>query len=88
MSTPARPRPVRTAASWIGGLSALISGLVGSGLLTDAQGGALTGAISAVVAALAAFGIVWATESRVTPLADPRDADGHTLIPGPRDASW
>ncbi|MCK2239407.1 MULTISPECIES: hypothetical protein [unclassified Crossiella] len=77
--TPARPRPLRTAASWIGGLSALISGLVGSGLLTGIQGDALTGAIGAVVAVLSAFGIVLVTERRVTPVADPRDDSGRAL---------
>jgi hypothetical protein len=80
MST-SRPRPLRTAASIIGGITALLSGLVGSGLLTAGQGDALTGIITAVLAVLAAFGITVSTERKVTPLADPRDHDGQPLIP-------
>jgi hypothetical protein len=76
-----RPRPLRTAASVIGGLTALVSGLVGSGLLTGGQGNALTGIITAVIAVLAAFGITVATENKVTPITDPRDRDGQPLIP-------
>jgi hypothetical protein len=76
---PNRPRPLRRAAAIIGGLTALISGLVGSGLITDGQGGALTGLITAVVTLLGAFGIVANAEGKVTPLADPRDNDGNAL---------
>ncbi len=83
MTTPStpRPRPLRTAASIIGGLTALVAGLVGSGLLTTPQGDAITGVISAVVAALGAFGVVIAGERKVTPLVDPRDDEGQPLIP-------
>jgi hypothetical protein len=70
MSDP-RPRPLRTAASIIGGITALISGLVGSGLLTGGQGDAITGIITAVLTLLAAFGITVTTEHKITPLADP-----------------
>jgi hypothetical protein len=78
--TPTRPRPLRTAASIIGGLTALVAGLVGSGLLTTPQGDAITGVISAVVAALGAFGIVIAGERKVTPVVDPRDQNGDPLV--------
>ncbi|MEV6609891.1 hypothetical protein [Kutzneria sp. NPDC051319] len=76
-----RPRPLRVAASIVGGLGALVSGLVGAGLLTSGQGGAVTGLISAAVALLAAFGFVITTEPRVTPLADPVDQAGRPLRP-------
>ncbi|NUT48939.1 MAG: hypothetical protein HOV94_16775 [Saccharothrix sp.] len=76
-----RPRPLRVAGSIVGGLTALITGLVGSGLLTTGQGDALTGLISAVLVLLGTLGVVVSTEHRVTPLADPRDADGRALTP-------
>ncbi|XVV05321.1 hypothetical protein ACQPW3_07995 [Actinosynnema sp. CA-248983] len=77
-----RPRPLRTAASWIGGLLALISGLVGAGVFTAAQGDAATGLINAALTLLATFGVAFAAERKVTPLSDPRDADDRPLIPG------
>lgn len=80
-TTPQRPRPVRIAASIVGGLTALLAGLVGSGLLTATQGDALTGIITAAVTALGAFGYVLTTERKVTPLVDPRDNQGRPLIP-------
>lgn len=80
-TTPNRPRPLRVAASIVGGLTALVAGLVGSGLLTTAQGDTLTGVITAVVAALGAFGFVVTTERKVTPVTDPRDHDGRPLVP-------
>lgn len=76
-----RPRPLRVAGSIVGGLTALVTGLVGSGLLTTGQGDALTGLISAVLVLLGTFGVVISTEHRVTPLVDPRDADGRALTP-------
>lgn len=79
--TTSRPRPLRVAASIVGGLTALVSGLVGSGLLTGGQGDAVTGIITAVLALLAAFGITVTAEPKVTPLADPRDASGQRLVP-------
>lgn len=78
---PNRPRPLRKAAAIIGGLTALISGLVGSGLLTDGQGSALTGLITAVLVALGAFGFVASSEGKVTPTSDPRDDTGRALTP-------
>jgi hypothetical protein len=76
---------LRTAASWIGGLLALVSGLVGAGVLTTGQGDAVTGVISAILTVLAAFGVVAATERRVTPISDPRDAQGRPLTPDADD---
>lgn len=79
--TPSRPRPLRVAASIVGGLTALVAGLVGSGLFTAAQGDAVTGVITAVVAALGAFGFVVTGERQVTPVTDPRDQAGRPLMP-------
>jgi hypothetical protein len=76
-----RPRPLRVVASIVGGLSALVSGLVGAGLLTGGQGGAVAGLISAAVSVLAAFGFVVAGEPKVTPLRDPVDQAGRPLLP-------
>lgn len=85
-----RPRPLRDAASRLsqvlGIAGALITGLVGWGVLTAAQGDAVTGllglipgVVTAVVAVLSAFGVVRAGEPQVTPLSDPRDDDGTPL---------
>ncbi|ACU37150.1 hypothetical protein [Actinosynnema mirum] len=79
--TDPRPRPLRLTASVIGGLTALVTGLVGAGLLTPDQGDGVTGLITAVVVVLAHFGVVIATERHVTPLTDPRDAQGRPLTP-------
>ncbi|MCS7484645.1 hypothetical protein ACFFQW_45230 [Umezawaea endophytica] len=81
--TDPRPRPLRTAASWIGGTLALVSGLVGAGVLTDTQGSATAAVINAVLVLLGTFGVVIATEHKVTPVSDPRDTDGTPLIPAP-----
>ncbi|SMD23091.1 hypothetical protein [Lentzea albidocapillata] len=48
-------------------------------MFTAGQGDAITGVIQAALTALAAFGVVAATERRVTPISDPRDADGCPL---------
>lgn len=87
-ATESRPRPLRTIASIVGGLTALISGLVGSGLLSTDQGSAITGVINAVVVLLGTLGFVLSAERKVTPLSDPRDSTGRALVPsqGQRDA--
>jgi hypothetical protein len=79
--TDPRPRPLRVAGSIVGGLTALITGLVGSGLLTTGQGDSITGLITATLVLLGTFGLVVSTEHKVTPLVDPRDADGRALVP-------
>lgn len=76
-----RPRPLRTVASWVGLITALVSGLVGSGLLTAGQGDAIGGIVTAVLTLLAAFGVALAGERRVTPTVDPRDDAGRPLTP-------
>lgn len=87
-----RPRPVRDAAvshhRWLGLIGSLIIGLVGFGVLTTVQGDALVGLlglipglVNAVTTALTAFGIAAAAEPLVTPVTDPRDADGNPLLP-------
>ncbi|WP_328611791.1 hypothetical protein OG943_22615 [Amycolatopsis sp. NBC_00345] len=73
--------PLRVTGTIVGGVTALINGLLGAGLVTAGQGDAATGVIAAVVTLLAAFGIVVGTEKRVTPLVDPRDNDGNPLTP-------
>ncbi len=80
-----RPRPLRVAGSIVGGLTALVTGLVGSGLLTPGQGDGITGLITAVLVLLGTFGVVISTEHKVTPLVDPRDADGRPLVPTDTD---
>jgi hypothetical protein len=73
--------PLRVTGTIVGGVTALINGLLGAGLITAGQGDAATGLIAAAVTLLAAFGIVVGTEKRVTPLVDPRDNDGNALTP-------
>ncbi|WP_410648150.1 hypothetical protein [Amycolatopsis sp. cmx-4-54] len=71
--------PLRVAGSIVGALTAIVSGLVGSGLFTADQGSAATGLITAVITLLTAFGVVVSTEKKVTPLVDPRNTDGERL---------
>lgn len=76
-----RPQPLRKAARIYGGLTALIAGLVGSGVISADQGNAITGVITAVVVLLGTVGIVVTAEPKVTPVSDPRDDQGQTLVP-------
>ncbi|NKE55447.1 hypothetical protein FXN61_00835 [Lentzea sp. PSKA42] len=76
-----RPRPLRTVASWVGLITALVSGLVGSGLITTGQGDAISGLVTAVLALLGAFGVALVGERKVTPTFDPRDDAGRALRP-------
>lgn len=76
-----RPRPLRTIATWVGLITALVSWLVGSGLLTTGQADAINGTVSAVLALLGAFGVALAGERKVTPTFDPRDDAGRPLRP-------
>lgn len=73
--------PLRIAGSIVGALTAIVSGLVGSGLFTADQGNAVTGIITGLVTLLATFGVVVSTEHKVTPLADPRNRQGQQLTP-------
>ncbi|WP_326950269.1 hypothetical protein OG439_16670 [Amycolatopsis sp. NBC_01307] len=75
--------PLRFAGSIVGALTAVVSGLVGSGLFTADQGNAVTGIITGVITLLATFGVVVSTEKKVTPLVDPRTQDGDPLVPAP-----
>ncbi|PWK83179.1 hypothetical protein C8D88_11164 [Lentzea atacamensis] len=79
--TDPRPRPLRAVATWVGLLTALVSWLVGSGLLTTGQADAINGTAAAVLALLGAFGVALAGEKRVTPTVDPRDDAGRPLHP-------
>lgn len=89
-----RPRPIKAAAdelkSWVGFATLVTGGAAGAGinLLTDEQATALTALLSAVpgvvglVSATAvAFGVVKRSEPLVTPLEDPRTAQGERLYP-------
>lgn len=76
-----RPHPLRTVATWVGLITALVSWLVGSGLLTTGQADAINGTVTAVLALLGAFGVALAGERRVTPTFDPRDDAGRPLHP-------
>ncbi|MEV6907563.1 hypothetical protein [Amycolatopsis sp. NPDC051071] len=73
--------PLRVAGSIVGALTAIVSGLVGSGLITTDQGGAVTGVITGLVTLLATFGLVVSAERKVTPLVDPRTRQGAPLVP-------
>ena len=77
--------PPRVAGSVVGALTASVSGLVGSGLITTDQGNATTGVITGLVTLLAAFGVVVSTERKVTPLVDPRTRQGAPLVPAETD---
>lgn len=74
-----RPRPLRAVATWVGLITALVSWLVGSGLLTTGQADAINGTVAAVLALLGAFGVALAGERKVTPTSDPRDNAGRPL---------
>lgn len=88
---PKRPEPIRDAFKSVGTAIAFAGSVVGSivgwGLLTEAQGDAVTGllgAIPGVVAlvthVLTAFGVINAAEPKVTPNEDPRDGAGRKLV--------
>ncbi|HVK25073.1 MAG TPA: hypothetical protein VM677_27245 [Actinokineospora sp.] len=90
-----RPRPLVTVARQITKgvtvISALITSLVGVGIVTAAQGDAVTGLLGAipgivggVFGVLAAFGVVRGGEPLVTPSSDPRDDRGVRLVPDGR----
>ncbi|UVS81856.1 hypothetical protein [Actinokineospora sp. UTMC 2448] len=90
-----RPRPLRTVAQKVSAIAAVIGGAVSSaatiGAISmdqhDAVQGVLAGVAglaTAVTAALAAFGVVRQGEPKVTPLDDPRNAAGVSLVPGGR----
>ncbi|MDX8054794.1 hypothetical protein SK571_35955 [Lentzea sp. BCCO 10_0798] len=76
-----RPRPLRTVATWVGLVTALVSWLVGSGLLTTGQADGINGLVTAALALLGAFGVALAGERKVTPTFDPRDDAGRPLHP-------
>lgn len=97
VSLPADQRhPIRDAATAVtrvvGLIGSVLTALVGYGILQAVQGdaviallGAIPGLITQVTTVLAVFGLVRRAEPDVTPLADPRNADGEPLYPGGRD---
>lgn len=89
-----RPRPILEAFKSVGSavalLGSVITSLVGWGVLSATQGdavngllGAIPGLVALVTSLLAAFGVVKSSESKVTPLQDPRDNAGQELVPAP-----
>lgn len=86
-----RPRPIRDAFRSVGSAVALIgsvvTSLVGWGVLSAAQGDAVTGLLGAipgvvtlVTSLLSAFGVVRRAEPLVTPLEDPVNNKGQALV--------
>lgn len=86
-----RPRPIKAAADklskLLGVAGALVTALVGWGILTGIQGdavtgllGAIPGIVTAVTTVLTAFGIVKRSEPLVTPMTDPRTDTGAPLM--------
>lgn len=86
-----RPRPIRDAAAklskLLGVAGALVTALVGWGVVTATQGdaitgllGAIPGIVTAVTSVLTAFGIVRQAEPLVTPVSDPRTNSGVPLV--------
>jgi len=97
MDTIDRPTPLddaaRRAVKVAGTVSALLTALAGAGitLLTNEQADALTGLVGAVPGlitlvgvTMAAFGVRNIAKPQVTPVEDPRDNQGNTLVPGYR----
>ncbi len=94
MSAPlnTRPRPILDAFKSVGSAVALLgsitTALIGWGVLSVAQGDALSGLLGAVpglvtlaTALLAAFGVVKASEPQVTPVVDPAIVVDGELVP-------
>lgn len=87
MSAP-RPRPLRNVAIGVGGLGALVIGLVADcGDLAVELGlrpglaDPLERIVLGLFAIAVAVGVVKLGESEVTPLSDPRDVEGRPLVP-------
>lgn len=87
-----RPRPLLSAAATVtqvqGIASAVLTALVGWGIVSAVQGdalqgllGALPGLVTMIGNVLIAFGVVRRAESQVTPLVDPRNDAGERLRP-------
>lgn len=75
------------ATRWVGIIGALVTAAVGYGILTLAQGDAVTGLlglipgiVAAVSNAMTAFRVARRGAEVVTPVADPRDNDGVRLV--------
>ena len=73
-----QPRPLRLIATVTSALTLLIGGLPTIGVPMSPE---LTGWLVGLVGALSAVAVVLFGESRVTPIASPRDNDGQALTP-------
>lgn len=89
---PPRPQPLRDVAQEVslvvGIVGGVISSLAGVGVLSAAQGvavsnllGLIPGLITAIFTAIASFRTANQGEPLVTPNSDPRDSDGNLLVP-------
>lgn len=89
-----RPTPLRDVArdvnATLGIASAILTALVGYGLLTVAQKDAIAGLLGLIPGALTGMSVMWATlraaqrgEQLVTPLSSPQDAGGRPLVAEP-----
>jgi uncharacterized membrane protein YuzA (DUF378 family) len=90
-----RPTPVRDAAAGVAKVTAvigaLITSLVGFGVLQAVQGdavtsllGAIPGLVTLVTAALGAFRVAAKAQPLVTPVSDPQNNAGVRLVPATR----
>jgi len=73
---------------WVGILGSLVTALAGYGILTAAQGDAVTGllglipgVVTGITTAIAAFRVAGRGAQVVTPVADPRNDSGQQLVP-------
>ena len=89
---PESREPLRDVASqvakWTGLLGGLVTSATGFGIFTAVQGDALLGLLGAVPGVVALAGTVWASfrvarlaRPVVTPLVDPKNAQGVRLVP-------
>jgi hypothetical protein len=82
-----RPRPVLLANTIAGGISAVATavfgGLVALGVvdLTAEQVGAVVAMIAAPLSLIATLVAAWYGQTQVTPLKNPVDAEGTSLVP-------
>jgi len=79
-----QPRPLRLIAALTSALTLLIGGLPTIGVPLSPE---VTGWLVGLVGAMSAIAVVLFGESKVTPIASPRDVDGTPLTPETAPAS-